>query len=133
MRNEKLSDFARLRKFGFVVGGCFILLGWLCARKGFAAAPLLLLAGLLLALFGWLKPEALGPVERGWMKLGQAIGKVTTPVFLGVLYYLMVTPYAFLVRLIAGDPLDQGLDKEAKSYWKPRKVEFEKISYERQF
>ena len=133
MKQEKLSDSARLRKFGFVVGGCFLLLGGLCARKGFAAAPPLLVAGVLLAFFGWLKPEALGPVERGWMKLGQALSKVTTPVFLAVLYYLVVTPYAFVVRLIMGDPLDQGFDKNAKSYWKPRKAEFEKISYERQF
>lgn len=61
---------------------------------GLTLASLSLLAGLLM-------PGHLGPVRRGWMKLGEVIGYVTTPVVLAVVYYGVVTPVAIIRRVVA--------------------------------
>ncbi len=61
-------------------------------------AVLLLLAGLLL-------PTRLGPVQRGWMALAHAISKITTPIFMGVLYFVVLTPAGLLMRLLGRNPL----------------------------
>ena len=45
-----------------------------------------------LALAGLVVPRDLGPVERAWMGLAHPISKVTTPIFMGVMYFLVLTP-----------------------------------------
>ena len=75
-----------------------------------AASPRLLLvsrragAGSCL-LGGLLVPGKLGPVYRAWMGLAHVISKVTTPIFMGVVYFLVITPIAVLRRTFGGNPL----------------------------
>ena len=47
----------------------------------------------------------LGPVERAWMGLAHAISKVTTPIVMGVMYLLVLTPVGLLRRRFGGNPL----------------------------
>jgi hypothetical protein len=104
------------RRFGLTVGGAFLALGsflWWRGRSvpGVIAATLgstLILAGLLL-------PTRLGPVERAWMRLALAISRVTTPIFMGVVYGLVITPIAVLRRALGNNPLRHPAD--AASYW----------------
>ncbi|HEU4749107.1 MAG TPA: hypothetical protein VFS56_11440, partial [Gemmatimonadaceae bacterium] len=43
-------------------------------------------------------PGRLGPVRRAWMRLGEGIGRITTPVILAIVYYAVVTPVALVRR-----------------------------------
>jgi hypothetical protein len=88
------------RIFALTVAGGFLavaLLAMLKRRYRVEDATLMLSAiGVLAAL---VIPGRLGPARRAWMKLGEAIGYVTTPVIMAVLYYVVVTPIAFMRRL----------------------------------
>jgi hypothetical protein len=88
------------RIFALTVAGGFLavaLLAMLRGRHRVEDATLVLSAiGVLAAL---LIPGRLGPARRAWMKLGEGIGYVTTPVIMAVLYYVVVTPIAFMKRL----------------------------------
>ena len=81
------------RKFGLVVGGAFLVLGLVLRLRdhGTASAVTLALGGAL-ALAGLAIPGRLGPAYRGWMALARTISKVTTPVFMGAIYFLVLTP-----------------------------------------
>jgi hypothetical protein len=57
------------------------------------------------ALGGLLVPGKLGPVHRGWMGLAHAISRVTTPIFMGIVYFLVITPVAAVRRAVGGNPL----------------------------
>jgi hypothetical protein len=57
------------------------------------------------ALGGLLVPGRLGPVYRGWMGFALALSKVTTPIFMGIVYFLVITPIAAMRRTIGGNPL----------------------------
>ena len=46
-------------------------------------------------------PQKLEPVERAWMEMAHAISRVTTPVFMGIVYFLVLAPVG-IVRRIAG-------------------------------
>lgn len=61
--------------------------------------------GGLLLLMALVAPTALGPVERAWMALAHAISKVTTPIFMGVVYFIVLTPIGILRRAFAGSAL----------------------------
>lgn len=57
------------------------------------------------ALGGLLVPGKLGPVYRAWMGFARALSKVTTPIFMGLVYFLVITPIAVLRRTLGGNPL----------------------------
>jgi hypothetical protein len=84
------------RKFGFTVGFAFLGIGLLLYWRGKTtkAAVVLSLATLLIAA-ALVAPTQLGPVERAWMALARAMSKVTTPIFMGIVYFLVIAPIGF--------------------------------------
>jgi Saxitoxin biosynthesis operon protein SxtJ len=94
------------RKFAFTLAAAFGVLAGVTWWRGGATAPMVLgtLAGLF-AFGGLIAPTRLGPVERAWMGLAHAISKVTTPIFMGVVYYLVITPVGIIRRAVGGNPL----------------------------
>ena len=106
------------RKFGVQVGLAFLLLaaflGW---RGRTSAAPWLGGVGGLLVVAGLAVPRLLGPVYRAWMGLAQALSKITTPVFMAVVFFLVVVPIGWLMRMFGRNPLmHHGSDG---GYWMP--------------
>lgn len=89
------------RKFGFTVGVAFLVLASLLHfwRHRETAAMVTGTPGVLLALAALLVPSYLGPVQRAWMGLAHAISKVTTPVFMAVVFFVVITPLGLLMRL----------------------------------
>ena len=73
------------------------------------------------AAFAILKPELLAGPNRLWIKLGLLLGKIVSPIALGIVFYCVVAPIGTLVRLTGKDPLRLKLDPRADSYWIPRK------------
>ncbi|MDQ4079190.1 MAG: SxtJ family membrane protein [Gemmatimonadota bacterium] len=61
--------------------------------------------GALLGAGGLSLPRHLGPVQRGWMALALAISKVTTPVVMGLVYFVVITPIGVLRRAFGHDSL----------------------------
>jgi hypothetical protein len=74
--------------------------------------------GTLLILGGLLIPSRLGPVQAAWMGLAHAISKVTTPIFMGVVYFLVLAPVGVVMRLFGRNPM-RHKPVEA-SLWKTR-------------
>ena len=106
------------RKFGLTIGLAFIALGSIAAwRHRVTAETILLGLGSVLVLAALLVPTRLGPVERAWMALAQRISKVTTPIFMGVVYFLVMTPAGFLRRRMGG-PITAPRERGA-SRWLP--------------
>jgi hypothetical protein len=79
-------------------------------------------------------PSHLGPVERAWTKLGAAMSKITSPVFLGIIYFVVFTPAGLIRRLVGKNPIVH--TPSSDSYWKVREPvdpEIRRRSMERQF
>ncbi len=94
------------RRFAWTVGGAFLLLGAAAWWRGANAASTVFgLIGALLASAGLVLPGSLTPVHKAWMGLSHVLSKVTTPVFLGVVYFLVIAPIGFAMRLVGRNPL----------------------------
>jgi len=119
------------RKFAFTVGIAFAVLGGIVWwRENLRIAAVLgSLAGVLLVL-GIAMPAQLGPVQRAWMGLAHLISKVTTPIFMGVVYFLVVTPIALLMGVFGKRPLRA---RSASSYWQERPPDKQRSNLTRQF
>jgi hypothetical protein len=99
------------RKFAFTLAPAFAALAGLIWWRGEPRVAVLLVAiGVVLAMAGVAVPRQLGPIQRGWMGIAAAISKLTTPIFLGVVYYGVLTPTGWLRRTVGRTPLRRSRD-----------------------
>jgi hypothetical protein len=114
----KSTIFTLDRRFGFLLGAAFTVLayraqhlgwppsaGWLCAAGAAAFALAAILA-----------PNVLAPLTAAWMKLGQLLGKVISPIVLGFIFFVIITPVAVAMRLAGRDALNLK-SCTGKSHW----------------
>jgi hypothetical protein len=62
--------------------------------------------GVIAALLAMVSPRYLRPLNYFWMKLAQNLSRVVSPLVLGVLYFIVVTPLAVVLRFVGRDELD---------------------------
>jgi hypothetical protein len=55
------------------------------------------------------------------MRLALVLSRITTPIIMAVVYFVVITPVAFIMRLIGRDPMARRFDPNAKSYRIPIK------------
>ena len=63
------------------------------------------------------RPALLAPLNRLWSRFGLLLGRVTNPIIMGLVFFLLITPMALILRLRGNDPLRLRLALHAKSYW----------------
>ena len=124
---------AESRKFALTVGIAFIVLGGLAWWRGrVLVAGVAAGIGVALLIASLVVPSRLGPIYRGWMRLAALLSKITTPVFMGVVYFVVVTPSGLLRRIAGKNPLLR--PRTAKSFWVARTTDGQRQSgMERQF
>ncbi len=95
------------RKFGLTIGIAFLVLSSLLRfwRHKETAGAVLGGLGALLVVATLVAPSLLGPLRRAWMGLAYAIAKVTSPVLMGIVFFLVITPIGLLMRLFGRRPL----------------------------
>jgi hypothetical protein len=106
------------RSFGLLFTVIFLLLAgytWHSGSDSLHTAICLVLAGAFL-LSGLLAPGLLTPLNKLWFQLGLAMGRIVSPIVLGVLFFIVITPVAIFMRIIGRDELK--LKKQnVSSYW----------------
>jgi hypothetical protein len=106
------------RRFGFVVGTAFLVLGAISRWRGHETVPIVLWTiGGALVLGGVLIPGSMGPVQRGWMKFALALSRITTPIFMGIIYFVLFTPIGVVRRLLGRNSL---VRPAGSSFWVDR-------------
>ena len=77
--------------------------------------------GAALVIAGLFVPPAARAFHTAWMRFAVLLGHVNSRVLLTLVYYLVVTPYGIVTRLVGRDPLRRrGAGQE--SYWVERKA-----------
>lgn len=107
-----------LRNFGLTLGVAFAALGgvWLYVGRFHNLATVFVILGAMMILAGLAAPRALAKPYRAWMAFAEALGAVMTRIILAVLYWLVVTPISFVLRMMGKDLLGRRGAKRA-SYW----------------
>lgn len=82
---------------------------------------------------GWFVPSFLRPIYVAWMLAVFPIGWVVSHVLTAVVFYLVITPIGFMMRVCGRDPMQRRFDPAAQSYWKPRRPGDGTERYFRQF
>lgn len=111
-------DRKGLREFGLVTGGIVgalfgLFFPWILERP-IPRWPWVICG--VLVLMALAVPMALGPVYKWWMKFGLLMSKITTPIIMGLVFYIVLTPMGLIMRLGGKDSMARRLDEKAASY-----------------
>ena len=119
------EDFSRVqhvkastnRAFGWTFVVVFLIVGlWPLAFGGSARWWALIVSGAFLVTTV-AAPALLTIPNRLWLRFGLLLGRVMNPIVLGVMFYVVLTPMALLMRAFGKDPMRLRHDAAATSYW----------------
>lgn len=121
LREQRVKSSSE-RTFGLVFAAFFTLIGLLPLAHGAGIRLWALgLAALFLAV-ALLRPAWLAPLNRVWFRFGLLLHRVTTPLVMGLIFFLAITPTALLKRAVSrDDPLQRRFEPERESYWTERR------------
>jgi len=120
------------RRFGLTVGGAFLVLAALASWRGRPIGlGIFATLGALLVLGGLALPTRLGPVYRAWMGLAHQLSQLTTPIFLGVIFFVVVAPIGLVMRLCGRRALAR--PAVGSSFWVSRPANTRRSDMEHQF
>ena len=67
-------------------------------------------------ILGLMNSPALSPLNKIWFKFGILLGNFISPIIMGLVFFTVVTPIAFLLRIFGKDLLNLKKNNK-KSYW----------------
>lgn len=56
-------------------------------------------------------------IYSNWMKFSEILGKISSTIILTIMFFLIITPTAFVLKLLGKDPLSKLQFKKRQSYW----------------
>ena len=104
------------RSFGIVFFIVFLLIGTYPLLNNDDIRIWSLLISIVFLILGLLNSKILLPLNKIWFKFGILLGKIISPLIMGLIFFVVVTPIGLLMRLFNKDLLNLKFNK-SKSYW----------------
>ena len=104
------------RSFGIVFFIVFLLIGTYPLLNNDHVRIWSLIISIVFLILGLLNSKILFPLNKIWFKFGILLGKVISPLIMGLIFFVVVTPIGLLMRLFNKDLLNLKFNK-SKSYW----------------
>ncbi|MCV2423113.1 SxtJ family membrane protein [Paucibacter sp. DJ2R-2] len=119
-RDEDGSASASDRAFGLVMAAVFLIIASAPLWFGGAWRIWALFVVAILVGAAAVAPSLLAPLNRLWSAFGEVLRKLTTPLILAFIFFVVLTPIGLLMRLLGKDLLRLRFDRAAPSYWLSR-------------
>jgi hypothetical protein len=121
IRRDEITAGGSNRSFGLVFAGFFAIIAFLPLFFGEPVRVWALLTSGVFLLAAFAFPSILAPLNRLWTKFGLLLHRIVSPVVLGFMFYVVVTPIGLLMRLLGKDLLRLKFERRAGSYWIERR------------
>ena len=105
------------RSFGFLFFVVFFVISlWPLKSQGDLRLWAFILSLVFLVL-GVLNSKLLTPFNKLWFKFGILLGSIVSPIVMGTVFFLVVTPVGLIMRLLGKDLLRINKNKTVFTYW----------------
>ena len=104
------------RSFGIVFFIVFLLIATYPLLNNDHVRIWSLIISIVFLILGLLNSKILFPLNKIWFKFGILLGKIISPLIMGLIFFVVVTPIGLLMRLFNKDLLNLKFNK-SKSYW----------------
>ena len=79
-----------------------------------------LVISLIFLILGLINSRILNPLNKLWFKFGILLGKIVSPIIMGIIFFLVITPIGFIMRILGKDLLNLKFNSN-KTYWIEKK------------
>ena len=79
-----------------------------------------LIISIIFLILGLLNSKILSPFNKIWFKFGLLLGKIVSPVVMGFIFFIIVTPVGLLMRILGKDLLNLKFSDKEYSYWQKK-------------
>jgi hypothetical protein len=116
MNNYNNIKISSNRSFGLVFFIVFLLIALYPLLKNEDVRLWSLILSFIFLVLGALNSKLLNPLNKIWFKFGLFLGKIISPIVMGVIFFLVVTPIGFIMSLLGKDLINLKFNNK-KSYW----------------
>ena len=121
------------KKFGYFFSAIFfIATGYFLYKEYQTIGYIFAIISVLFITTTLIKADLLRPLNKLWMHFGLLLGKIISPIILGIIFFGLFTPYGIVMRLLGRDELSLRIQKN-KSNWILRSKSTEQINFKQQF
>ena len=115
MKNSKIKISSN-KSFGIVFFTVFLIIAIWPLLNGYEIRYWSLIISIVFLFLGILNSKILTPLNKIWFKIGILLGNVISPIVMSIIFFLVVTPTSFIMKILGKDLLN--LKKNTKnSYW----------------
>ena len=113
---EKNIKIGSNRSFGIIFFIIFLIISLWPLLNGNGVRIWAVSISLIFLILGVLNSKILTPLNKIWFKFGILLGKIVSPIIMGIIFFLVVTPIGFIMRILGKDLLNLKFNRN-KSYW----------------
>ena len=115
MESEKIKIGSN-RSFGVVFSIVFLVIALFPLLNGHNIRIWSIILSLIFFILGLLNSNILSPLNRIWFKFGIILGSIVSPIIMGLVFFLVVTPTSLILRLFKKDILSLKNNNNS-TYW----------------
>jgi len=104
------------RSFGIVFSIVFLIIAIWPIKNGNEITYWLLIVSVFFLLLGLLNSKILTPLNKIWFKFGMFLGSIISPIVMGIIFFIVVTPIGFIMKIFGKDLLNINYNNN-NSYW----------------
>ena len=103
--------------FGLLFSVVFLIIGFWPMINAENPSFIFLLFALIFLILGLINSKLLTPLNKGWVKFGEFLGRIIAPIVMAAVYFVVLTPLSIIVRVFGKDLLKIKFSDKSKSYW----------------
>ena len=131
MTSDSKIKISSNRSFGLVFFVVFLIVALWPLKSGEDIRIWSLALSIIFFSLGILNSKLLTPLNKLWFKFGILLGSIVSPIVMGIVFFLVVTPTSIIMRLLGKDLLKKNKIKSASTYWIKRDKQL--VSMKKQF
>ena len=105
------------RNFGLVFFFVFLIVSLLPLLKEEPFRIWSIVISIIFLILGLMNSKLLTPLNKLWFKFGLFLGSIVSPIVMGIVFFLVITPIGFVMKIMGKDLLNKKKDNDKKSYW----------------
>ena len=113
---EKKIKVSSNKSFGIVFSIFFLLISVYPLLNNDPIYYWSLFVSFIFLVLGLMNSKILSPLNLLWFKFGILLGKIVSPVVMGIIFFLVVTPISIILKIFGKDVLNLKFNNN-KTYW----------------
>ena len=115
-RNSKIKINSN-RSFGIVFFFVFLIISLWPLLNGNPLRVWSIFVAIIFLILGLINSNFLTPLNKLWFKFGKLLGFIVAPIVMGVIFFLVITPTGFIMKMFGKDILNKKYNNKINSYW----------------